>query len=32
MWNVVLGWTPAEIKVYLIHLRPQLRDPNIHPW
>jgi len=27
-----MGWTPEEIKVYIAHLRQQMKDKDIHTW
>jgi hypothetical protein len=32
MWSSVMGWSPEEIQVYLVHLRRQMGDKNVHPW
>lgn len=32
MWNAVMGWSTEEIKVYIAHLRRQMRDPTVRPW
>jgi len=32
MWSTVMGWSRAEIDVYLAHFRRQLRDRNVHSW
>ncbi|GAB1318524.1 Secondary metabolism regulator LAE1 [Madurella fahalii] len=32
MWNAVMGWSTEEIRVYIAHLRRQMRDPNVRPW
>jgi hypothetical protein len=32
VWAALMGWKPEEIKVYLSHLRRQMRDPSLHTW
>ncbi|KAL2267876.1 hypothetical protein VTJ83DRAFT_5153 [Remersonia thermophila] len=32
VWGNVMGWKPEEIKVYLAHLRRQMKDPKIHTY
>jgi hypothetical protein len=32
MWGAVMGWSPEEIKVYLAHLRRQMKDKSLHTW
>ncbi|KAL1839886.1 hypothetical protein VTJ49DRAFT_1021 [Mycothermus thermophilus] len=32
VWGNVMGWKPEEIKVYLAHLRRQMKDPSIRTW
>lgn len=32
MWSAVMGWTPEEIKVYIAHLRRQMRDKTLPTW
>lgn len=30
MLGQIMGWSRAEIQVYVAHLRRQLRDKNVH--
>ncbi len=32
MWNAVMGWSPDEIKIYIAHLRLQMKDKTLHTW
>ncbi|KAK4240966.1 hypothetical protein C8A03DRAFT_12786 [Achaetomium macrosporum] len=32
IWGSVMGWKPEEIKVYIAHLRREVRDRSIQPW
>jgi hypothetical protein len=31
MFREVMGWSTAGMHAYIEHLRPQLRDQNVHP-
>ncbi|EGS22570.1 uncharacterized protein CTHT_0010390 [Thermochaetoides thermophila DSM 1495] len=32
IWGAVMGWRKEEIKVYVTHLRKQMRDKSLHTW
>ncbi len=32
MWSAVMGWSPDEIKIYIAHLRHQMKDKTLHTW
>ncbi|KAL2258673.1 hypothetical protein VTK26DRAFT_7948 [Humicola hyalothermophila] len=32
MWSAIMGWSHAEIQVYIAHLRRQIRTPGLRPW
>lgn len=32
LWTQHMGWEPKAVEFYLVGLRRELREPNLHPF